>query len=249
MTWHALHYPLKVGSEDAVKELFRSSGRPDFDVTDGDGRPVGRLLGTMAFVGKGKAIRVMEVDGPLPVVAAHLSRQPAIRDFERRLEEHLAVPRDMTSPEGARTFFQRAGMASVAVHPVEGRPAVTWHGVYYPLRPGSEEAVTELFTGTRDGRRPDLTIRDNTGRKVGQVVGTMVFVGREKALRLVQVEGPLPAFFRHMSRQGGARTFQRSLEGYLAHPQDPAGANGSGRRPFFAEAAVEYVLGRRHDGP
>jgi hypothetical protein len=112
-TWHALFYPLKPGSEEKVKELFRTSGRPIFEVTDGDGRPVGRLLGTMAFVGKEMAVRVIEIEGALPQVAAHMSRQDAVRAFERELEDHLAVPRDMTTPDGAREFFRNAALECV----------------------------------------------------------------------------------------------------------------------------------------
>lgn len=112
-TWHALHYPLKPGSEEKVKDIFRTSGRPDFDVKDADGAVVGRLLGTMAFVGREMAVRVIEVDGPLPLVAAHMSRQPEVRAFERELEQHLAVPRDMTTPDGARAFFREAALDCV----------------------------------------------------------------------------------------------------------------------------------------
>jgi len=111
--WHALFYPLKAGSEETVKELFRESGRPRFDVTDGNGTVIGRLLGTMAFVGKQMAVRVIEVEGPLPMVAAHMSRQPEVQAFERQLEEHLSVPRDMMSPEGARAFFRDAALECV----------------------------------------------------------------------------------------------------------------------------------------
>jgi hypothetical protein len=113
MTWHALFYPLKPGSEDKVKELFRTSGRPQFDVLDAEGKQVGRLLGTMAFVGKEMAVRVIEVEGPLPVVAAHMSRQEEVRQFEGELEDHLSEARDMTSPEGARDFFRNAALECV----------------------------------------------------------------------------------------------------------------------------------------
>jgi hypothetical protein len=114
-TWHALFYPLKAGSEETVKELFRGSGRPRFDVRDDDGTVVGRLLSTMAFVGKEMAVRVIEVDGPLPVVAAHMSRQPEVKDFERQLESHLAKPRDMVTPEGARQYVRDAALECVLV--------------------------------------------------------------------------------------------------------------------------------------
>lgn len=112
-TWHALFYPLKAGSEETVKELFRESGRPSFDVEDESGNVVGRLLGTMAFVGKEMAVRVIEVEGPLPVVAAHMSRQSEVRAFEDELEVHLARPRDMRSPEGARAFFRDSALECV----------------------------------------------------------------------------------------------------------------------------------------
>jgi len=112
-TWHALFYPLKAGSEPTVKDLFERSGRPRFDVTDADGRVVGRLLGTMAFVGKEMAVRVIEIEGALPMVAAHMSRQPEVAEFERQLEDHLSRPRDMRSPEGARRFFREAALECV----------------------------------------------------------------------------------------------------------------------------------------
>src|SRR5689334_10248242 len=112
-TWHALLYPIKEGSEEAVKELFRNSGRPNFTITDKDGNVVGRLLATMAFVGTGTAIRVIHVDGPLPIVAAHMSQQPEVRAFERELEQYLTEGRDMVTPQGAREFFKKAGMENV----------------------------------------------------------------------------------------------------------------------------------------
>lgn len=112
-TWHALFYPLKPGVEEKVKDLFRTSGRPEFELKDADGKVIGKLLGTMAFVGNEMAVRVIEVEGPLPVVAAHMSRQPAVKEFERQLEELIAVPRDMGTPEGAREFFRRAALECV----------------------------------------------------------------------------------------------------------------------------------------
>jgi hypothetical protein len=111
--WHALYYPLKPGSEEKVKELFRTSGRPQGEVRGDDGRPAGRLLGTMAFVGRELAVRVIEVEGPLALVAGHMSRQEVVRAFERELTDHLAVPRDMMTPEGAREFFRNASMECV----------------------------------------------------------------------------------------------------------------------------------------
>ncbi|MEV0847248.1 SchA/CurD-like domain-containing protein [Streptomyces sp. NPDC049954] len=112
-TWHALFYPLRPGSEEKVKELFKASGRPEFDVRSPSGEIVGKLLGTQAFVGKEMAVRVIEIEGPLPLVAGHMSQQPEVRVFERELEQHLSEPRDMTTREGAQAFFRQASLELV----------------------------------------------------------------------------------------------------------------------------------------
>ena len=119
-TWHALFYPIKAGSEETVKELFRNSGRPNFEVTDADGKVVGKLLATMAFVGTEAAIRVIHVEGPLPLELADLGLAAHVRGDQRQLEEHLSEPRDMVSPEGARAFFQKAGMENVLARTAPG---------------------------------------------------------------------------------------------------------------------------------
>jgi hypothetical protein len=111
--WLALLYPLKAGHEEAVAKIFRESGRPSHTVLDAEGNEVGRLLRTLVFVGAEKAVRVIEVEGSLQLVSAHVSRQPSVREFEAKVEEHLAEPRDMTTPDGARAFFAAAGMQLV----------------------------------------------------------------------------------------------------------------------------------------
>ncbi len=101
----ALLWEIKPGSEDAVRELFKNYERPDPIVKDEDGNVKGRLVGTQVFLKGTTVVRVMEIEGFLPDVAAHLGRQPAIQELELKLDEHLAEPRDMTDPEGARKFF------------------------------------------------------------------------------------------------------------------------------------------------
>jgi hypothetical protein len=114
-TWLALLYKLKPGASEAVTELFQQSGRPDHDVHDDDGNLVGRLLTTMVFVGSDAAVRVIEVEGDPRVVAGHISRQDEVKDFEQKVEQYLAEPRDLSNPEGARAFFHRSGMQPVLI--------------------------------------------------------------------------------------------------------------------------------------
>jgi hypothetical protein len=111
--WMALFFALKPGHEDAVEEIFRTSGRPDHEVKDEDGNVVGRLQRTIVFLGKEKAVRVIEVEGDIMAVSKHMARQDEVRELEDKLEEHLAVPRDMRTPEGAMTFFAEAGMRMI----------------------------------------------------------------------------------------------------------------------------------------
>ena len=114
-TWLALLYKMKPGFEDEVTNLFTSCGRPDHDGRDEEGNVVGRLLTTMVFVGKEAAVRVIEVEGDVRVVAGHISQQDEVKEFERGIEQYLAEPRDLSNPEGARAFFQRSGMQNVLI--------------------------------------------------------------------------------------------------------------------------------------
>jgi hypothetical protein len=114
-TW-ALLWKVKPGSEEAVKELFANYGRPDHVVRDEDGNEKGLLVSTMVFMKGDTVVRVMEIDGAsFPEVAAHMGKQPAIRELEEKLDEHLAEPRDMSTPEGARDFFISSMMQTLAV--------------------------------------------------------------------------------------------------------------------------------------
>ena len=111
--WFALLYKLKPGSEAAVQEIFEQSGRPDHVVVGPDGVEQGKLIRTLAFVGKEMAVRVLEYEGDLRSVSAHVSRQPVVQEFERKVQDHLAVPRDLSTPAGAGAFFQEWGLRCV----------------------------------------------------------------------------------------------------------------------------------------
>jgi hypothetical protein len=108
----ALMWGIKPGTEDQVRELFHGYGRPDHTIRDQDGKEVGTLLSTQVFMKGTTVVRVVETtDGvPLPVLGQHMGAQPAIRELEDKLDELVAEPRDMSTPEGARDFFMRSTM-------------------------------------------------------------------------------------------------------------------------------------------
>ena len=110
--WVALMWGIKPESRDEVRELFHNYGRPDHTIKDDDGNEVGTLLQTLVFMKEDQVIRVVETtDGvDLPTLAKHMGRQQAIRDLEDQLDPHIAEPRDMSNPDGAREFFVKSLM-------------------------------------------------------------------------------------------------------------------------------------------
>lgn len=110
MAHYALMWNVKPGTEDRVREIFSNYESPDPIVKDENGNVEGKLIGTQVFLKGNTVVRVMEVEGAFPKVAAHLGRQPQIRDLEAKLDEILEEPRDMSTPKGAAQFFGRTAM-------------------------------------------------------------------------------------------------------------------------------------------
>lgn len=108
MQRYAITFRIKPGTQEQVKDLLSSYAPPEWATADG-----ARLLWTSIFIKDDVVVRMMEIDGELPSVMAHLARQPSIQQLERELEQYLAEPRDMTTPEGARAFFGRSMMQHV----------------------------------------------------------------------------------------------------------------------------------------
>jgi len=108
--FYALIWKVKPGTEEQVKEVFRNYESPDPVVRDEDGNVTGQLLSTQVFIKDNTVVRVMEVEGPLPAVSAHLGRQPQIRAVEAKLDPLIETPRDMSTPEGAAKFFIETAM-------------------------------------------------------------------------------------------------------------------------------------------
>ncbi len=115
----ALMWDIKPGSEEAVAELFANYGRPDHIVKDEEGNEKGKLLSTQVFLKGQTVVRVIEIEGSIIDVAPHMSRQPAIRELEAMLDEHLAEERDMSNPEGARAFFLNSLMRPLIVRNID----------------------------------------------------------------------------------------------------------------------------------
>lgn len=108
MQRYAITFRIKPDTVDQVKDLLASYLPPAWVTPDGT-----RLISTSVFVKDDIVVRMMEIDGNLASVMAHLARQPSVQELERQLDQYLAEPRDMSTPEGARSFFRRAMMTHV----------------------------------------------------------------------------------------------------------------------------------------
>ena len=108
--FYALIWTVKPGTEDKVREIFGDYSPPDPVVKDEDGNILGQLLGTQVFMKGNTVVRVMEVEGSLPAVSAHLGRQPEIQAVESALDPLIETPRDMSTPQGAAKFFMDTSM-------------------------------------------------------------------------------------------------------------------------------------------
>jgi hypothetical protein len=151
MQRHALTFAVRPGTEPEVSEILANYPRPQTEIDGGS-----RLLGTTVFLWGARVVRMMDVEGPLPLVMRHLAAQPAIRATEEALNPLLAEPRDLSNPGAAAAFFQRAMMRQV-VHevtdldllaPSAGSPARRM-ALAYPLRPGTGDAAAGLLSGSR----------------------------------------------------------------------------------------------------
>ena len=116
----ALIWNVKKGTEEEVAKLFEDYHAPDYIARDAEGNEVGRLISTAVFMRDNTVVRMIEFEGPFPLISKHLSQQKGIRDLEDQLDEYLEEPRDMTTPEGVRDFFQRTGMRCLVARRYEG---------------------------------------------------------------------------------------------------------------------------------
>jgi hypothetical protein len=146
---YALTFAVRPGTEPDVQQILSAYPRPQTQIDGG-----ARLLGTTVFLWGPRVVRMMDVEGPLPLVMRHLATQPAIRATEEALNPLLAEPRDLTDPGAAAVFFQRAMMRRI-VHritdpgllvPSAPSPAHRM-ALAFPLRPGTGDDAAGLLSG------------------------------------------------------------------------------------------------------
>ena len=113
----------------------------------------------------------------------------------------------------------------------------------WEIKPGSEEAVAELF---ENYGRPDHIIRDQDGNEKGKLLSTMVFMKGTTVIRVVGIEGAsLPEVAIHMGKQPMVKELEEKLDEHLAEERDMS--NPEGARKFFMESSMQTLVARHHD--
>jgi len=115
-----------------------------------------------------------------------------------------------------------------------------WLALQYKLKPEVEDEVTRIF---QEAGRPDSDVRDDDGAVVGKLITTLVFMGEELAIRVMEVEGAdFRAVATHISRQPEVADFERQIEPYLAEPRDLSTPDGA--QKFFRGAGMHNIVAR-----
>lgn len=237
MERHALTFAVRPGTEPEVEQILSGYPRPQTEIGDG-----ARLLGTTVFLWGARVVRMMETEGPLPLVLRHLAVQPAIRATEEALNPLLAEPRNLRDPGAAAAFFRRAMMRPV-VHRVTdpARLAASAGSVTrrmalaYPLRPGTGDAAAALLSD----RRP-VAVQAEVQTVLAS---TSVFQQGDLLIRAVEYVGAAEdARARLAEAIAGAPTTARLME--LLEPGWDLGTERGFLR-FFEERQLSLVADRR----
>ncbi len=152
MERHALLFRIKPGSESKVSTILAGYERPATEIDEST-----RLRSTTVFMHGTVVVRMIEIEGELRRVVAHLAQQPAVQATEKALNPHLALPRDLREPIAARAFFQRSMMKRLAGEgPDAAAAAGARHALICAIPLDSRDEVDKMFA--RDGVgafRPD----------------------------------------------------------------------------------------------
>ncbi|WP_131736986.1 SchA/CurD-like domain-containing protein [Actinomadura roseirufa] len=87
--------------------------------------------------------------------------------------------------------------------------------ITYRIKPGSDDALAELFESFQRVDTPAL--ENESGESVGRLLGTAVFVKDEFMVRVIHYEGDFVAIARHMARQSGVHNLEEKLAPFLTH--------------------------------
>lgn len=234
MERHALTFAVRPGTEAQARAVLTDYPRPDTEIEGG-----AKLLGTSVFFWRNHVMRVMDVDGPMPVIQRHLAAQPAIQRTEAALNPLLVEPRDFDDPASTRNFFVRAMMVRV-IHRVTSPELLPAEGpririaLRYPVRPGHGADVADVL---KLGRPLLGTARTTV------LASTTVFRRGDLVVRVADFVGDLEQAAAHLGRTVIGAATTPALSALLEPGWDLTTEAGFQR--FFAEQRLDLVTDRQ----
>lgn len=235
MERHAVTFAVRPGTEQQAQRILNGYPRPDTEIEAG-----ARLLGTSVFFWRNQVVRVIDVEGPLPVIMRHLVAQPAIAETEAALNPLLAEPRQLGDPAAMRAFFGRAMMTQV-IHRVTDPDLLPSAGarskvaLRYPVRAGRGPQLAEVLAGGRSlpVGSPSRTV----------LASTTVFQHGDLVLRVAEFVGDIEEAGAHLGRTVIGAPTTAELNALLEPGWDLT--TEAGFRRFFTQQQLLLVTDRR----
>jgi hypothetical protein len=232
MDRYAITFQVRPGNSERVAELLAGYPTPQLSAEAG-----ARLLGTTVFLRDDTVVRVLDVEGPLPVVTRHLAQDPVIAEVERALNPYLVTPRDLGSPESARRFFANALMTPLTVRVAPGQALARSqrYALVYPIRPGTGAAADAVFAGGGDPPPPPPGPT--------KLLGTAVFRKDDLVIRVFDIQGDYDEAVELLAKARPLQEAGRSLAPFLEPGTDIS--DEQGLRRFLRERRMRVVTDRR----
>jgi hypothetical protein len=217
MPLSAISYGIKPGHESEIAEIFspRNFRRVDSpEIRDENGVPVGKLLATGVFIQDTAMIRVIEYEGDIRQIGAHMARQEGVQEAERKIAPFLLAQRDTRDAAGFTQHMRNAAMRCLMQRQIPGATGTKLLALRYRIKPGCEDQLAELFGQVRGEAKPVL--RGNDAQETGVLAGIAMFVHGGNMFRVVQFDGEVEDVARYMATRGQRPELERKLAPFLA---------------------------------
>ena len=216
MPLSAISYGIKPGHEEEIAEIFspRNFRRVDSaEIVGEDGRVAGRLLATGVFIQDTAMIRVIEYEGDIRRIGAHMARQEGVQEAERKIAPYLLEQRDTRDAAGFTQHMRNSAMRCLMQRQIPGVQGTRLLALRYRIKPGCEDQLAELFGQVRGEAKPVL--RGNDEQQTGVLAGIALFVHGGNMFRVVQFDGEVEDVARYMATRGQRPELERKLAPFL----------------------------------
>ena len=109
--------------------------------------------------------------------------------------------------------------------------------ITYPVKPGHEDAIAEIFAGFQRVSSPVL--RNEAGDAVGKLLGTAVFIKDDVMIRVIHYEGDFASVSRTMSGHSGVHRLEEQLAPYLTERRETSTTEGF--QSYFSASTMRCI--------